>query len=848
MSLPSTDAVVPVRFVVRTEASWRLGTVPSSPLTEVDLAELLDLLAPSPARGPATHTDAVSAGDLVAPVWCWIGLVTPGGVAIESARGDRLLLDADDLRLLDAVDPAATVADLAATTGVTDAAPRLARLLDAGRLRWGSPDDLVAARLSEPAPADAAPIEDAPAPSVVTPDPGDGRIPVHAAWDEALGPMLSTGILTAAARHWQDGALNAAYDIARPLSTGQVLAELTARSGPAVLLCSNYVWSLDINLDLARQAKAHNPDLVVIHGGPSTPKFPADAERFLAENGDVADVLVRGEGELTLCLVLDALAPTLPRIDPDRLTEIGGLTYRHPDTGEVVRTGEPERLTDLNSFPSPYLSGEFDHVEFASWTNAVAIETNRGCPYGCTYCDWGSATLSRIRKFDLDRVLAEIEWAATHTEQGILFCDANFGIMSRDVDISEGMADIRRRTGRPTVLAVTPAKNTTKHMAKIVDACMSADIMLAMAISPQSVDPDTLEAIDRANVSTNTYLDLAAQLRRRGQPLAGDLLLGLPGQTYASYKSDLQFMVDHEIAPRTWLLKALPNAPMNDPAYKARHQLQIDETGVVGGTDRLTGDDLRAMHRLRNAEIIGVRQSTLRHIGRHLQWDHDVPVLELLDHLVGLIGDDPTRFPLLTWLLTEFDLHATAPVGWHALYAELGAYLAEEHDVDPTGSDVRTAMKVQRHLMPSPGRTFPDSIELEHDFVAYYRDATVSLYTTGLASGAPRPLRDYGPSVFTVSGDPLDLCSSGLRFAGNSRNPVVEGDFLVGQIAANELESPLLTLLPMFSGPYSPIDGRSRAREVLGQIPEHLLAAAEVTTPPARTRIPVNLADTVEAR
>ena len=28
----------------------------------------------------------------------------------------------------------------------------------------------------------------------------------------------------------------------------------------------------------------------------------------------------------------------------------------------------------------------------------VTIETNRGCPYGCTFCDWGSATMSRARK------------------------------------------------------------------------------------------------------------------------------------------------------------------------------------------------------------------------------------------------------------------------------------------------------------------------------------------------------------------------------------------------------------------------------------------------------------------
>ena len=32
------------------------------------------------------------------------------------------------------------------------------------------------------------------------------------------------------------------------------------------------------------------------------------------------------------------------------------------------------------------------------------LESNRGCPYGCTFCDWGSATLSKVRNFDLDRV------------------------------------------------------------------------------------------------------------------------------------------------------------------------------------------------------------------------------------------------------------------------------------------------------------------------------------------------------------------------------------------------------------------------------------------------------------
>ena len=32
------------------------------------------------------------------------------------------------------------------------------------------------------------------------------------------------------------------------------------------------------------------------------------------------------------------------------------------------------------------------------FSNAT-LETNRGCPFACTFCDWGSLTYAKIRKF-----------------------------------------------------------------------------------------------------------------------------------------------------------------------------------------------------------------------------------------------------------------------------------------------------------------------------------------------------------------------------------------------------------------------------------------------------------------
>ena len=115
-----------------------------------------------------------------------------------------------------------------------------------------------------------------------------------------------------------------------------------------------------------------------------------------------------------------------------------GIYFRKPGGG-VTHTADRERISDLDIIPSPFLTGLFDAYADVPGT-AVTIETNRGCPYGCTFCDWGSATLSRIRKFDLQRVFDEIEWCAKTHMQGIGPADSNFGIFERDVGIAERVA------------------------------------------------------------------------------------------------------------------------------------------------------------------------------------------------------------------------------------------------------------------------------------------------------------------------------------------------------------------------------------------------------------------------
>ena len=134
------------------------------------------------------------------------------------------------------------------------------------------------------------------------------KIVVYAPFEATRGPLLSLGVLVAHARSWRGGALTDSYELRPPQDAARVLEDVAeAGSQPAVMLLSDYVWSLSDNLALARRARAVTPFLVFIHGGPSSPKYDVDARRFLEDHGDVADVLVRGEGEVTLAEVLSVL-------------------------------------------------------------------------------------------------------------------------------------------------------------------------------------------------------------------------------------------------------------------------------------------------------------------------------------------------------------------------------------------------------------------------------------------------------------------------------------------------------------------------------------------------------------
>ncbi len=424
--------------------------------------------------------------------------------------------------------------------------------------------------------------------------------------DHNMAP-LSLGLLVAYAQELDGGRLKDRYDfLPMFLTDDRVLLQWT--SEPGIFLFSNYIWNYERNLKLSALVKEANPESITIHGGPSTPKYAGDCEEFFGTNPHV-DITVRGEGEATFAAILDALDPAY-LTDFSNLHDVAGISFRDPSG--IVHTPDRPRIEDLDSIPSPYLLGLFE--PFGQARLAAVVESNRGCPYGCTFCDWGSATLSRIRKFDMDRVKAELEWFSRNQLLFVSLCDANFGILERDVEIAEHIAELKRKYGFPKTAALNYAKNTMKHLRPIIDTFASVGLNIEPTVAVQSMDETTLKIVRRSNIKTEKYDELADEFRRSGLRLATDVMMGLPGSTVDSFKSDLQKCTDRDVRARCNPTVLLPNSPMNEPSYREEHGIVARPHEVLKETKTYTREDFDEMERLRKAYYVFDSYAVLRHV------------------------------------------------------------------------------------------------------------------------------------------------------------------------------------------------------------------------------------------
>jgi hypothetical protein len=375
-------------------------------------------------------------------------------------------------------------------------------------------------------------------------------------------------------------------------------AALEADGPPDVIGFSHYIWNSQLSLAFAELIKRHFPRTTVVFGGPHYPLRRPEQNEFWHERlAGKVDFYIDGEGEPAFADLLRTLN------DVDRTEIRGHIDGVHclGDDG-ILHAPRPRlRIHDLSVVPSPYVAGLMD--EFFDGKLVPTVQTNRGCPFKCTFCQEGTSYFQRVAKKHAEQIRDELHYIghrmkplveAGTARNELLITDSNFGMYPDDHETCRVIAECQQLYGWPRVVNVTTGKNQRDRVLSAV-AQVPGAISLSGAV--QSLDPDVLRRIARSNIDASKLMDIALAASDAGAGTYSEVILALPGDSKTKHLGTLRQLVDAGFDRlNMFQLTLLPGSEMCTDAYRREHGL-VTKWRVMPrcyGAYRALGEELRA--------------------------------------------------------------------------------------------------------------------------------------------------------------------------------------------------------------------------------------------------------------
>lgn len=294
---------------------------------------------------------------------------------------------------------------------------------------------------------------------------------------------------------------------------------------PAIVGFSNYMWNLDLSYSIATEIKQDYPETVIVFGGPNYPLEDRKREEWLKQHSNV-DVYIIGEGEETFTNFIDNWY--VSRNIQQAVLASGSGCHAMVDGCFVKSDNLSPRVSNLNQLPSPYLQGYLD--EFLKEVSLTpVVETNRGCPFSCTFCVDGIAERTKVHRKSIDLFEKEVEYIARrHRGKVLTIADVNFGMYRQDLDASRAIAKIKRKFGYPYHVLVSTGKN---QKGRVLDCAEVLEGSLRLSASVQSMDPQVLENVKRQNISAEELIEVTKGANEVNANSYSEVILGLPGDS-----------------------------------------------------------------------------------------------------------------------------------------------------------------------------------------------------------------------------------------------------------------------------------------------------------------------------
>jgi len=321
---------------------------------------------------------------------------------------------------------------------------------------------------------------------------------------------------------------------------------LRDNGGVDYFVISVYSWNVDHHHKLAKRVKREWPDCTIIAGGYEvTTKW---------EQHDYIDKIVIGDPETVFAKIVDGVITEKVTTNYLREWNTSAILDNHVEYHNMVASThlyEGEKL-------------------------AYVYETNRGCPYSCTFCAWGDANRKKIIPKELDVIKQELDVLLKSNITVLRVSDANFGIMHNDKAIAEHMVHLSKQRTLPLDhIDFSWAKNNKDKVYEIVEVL--GNLINRFKYGVQDTAPDVATAIRRAEKKTwDRAFDEYKSKGPKNVPLRLDLIIGLPGQSKDRFFIQMQQFMDLDLdIPNVYLCNILPNTEMANPEYQEEYGIKF---------------------------------------------------------------------------------------------------------------------------------------------------------------------------------------------------------------------------------------------------------------------------------
>jgi radical SAM superfamily enzyme YgiQ (UPF0313 family) len=321
-------------------------------------------------------------------------------------------------------------------------------------------------------------------------------------------------------------------------------------AGIDLVLVTGMLVQRESLLDILAQAKARG--ILTAAGG----AYPTTAPQEILDAG--CNFLIQGEGETTIPELVAAVE--------------AGDTY-----GVFACNEKP----DLATSPTP----RFDLAPLADY-ESMSLQTSRGCPFACEFCDIVSLFGRTPRNKTPDQVIAELEAIRRLGFRGTVFvADDNFiGNRPRAVALLNRITAWQARHGEPFNF-ITQASVNLGQDVPLIDLLTAANFSYVF-VGIESPDDDVLKAAHKHQNIRNPLLDSLRAINAHGLSVIGSFILGMDGEKPGAGRRMQAFA---EAADLPWVMvNVLRALPQTELWNRLRAEGRLHDGIEASGWDALT--------------------------------------------------------------------------------------------------------------------------------------------------------------------------------------------------------------------------------------------------------------------